>query len=490
MAAVSAVATLPFVGVGLVALGRYAIGRPNAWSSAAAAAALVAFLAASGLLLVRWRLLGEAPSVPFATVAALVGLFIVPTIVCVPPPESSYPAALRAVSVVFVLACCAYALRLPEVHSRLRPARFMLPVLAAALILSVGLAVSPVGPLLACGLHGVFLLEAIEAGGCLLVAAALLRRGIRAGRVLFVCVGAALLSLSGACAALSDAGLGLKGPWVTLPGTFLVVGAMTRLLTAGADVKLALQRIVRNDVRGRRRWEAAESALSHARLSYQGQRHDINSVLSAVDGTLLVLTSERDRLPAKDVSRLLTAVREQVQVLRGLLSAGRAPAGHYDLSHLLGTIIATRATTEDPVLSQVEEGLQVEGRPEHLAAIVGNLLTNAATHARGTQVVLTANRRLVSGVQVVELTVSDNGPGLPAEELDHAFEGGWRGGGADTVPGSGLGLYQCRKLAEAEGGFIQLLPTDPAAPLGRQGLTVRLSIPMVRALPPEQVLTA
>jgi signal transduction histidine kinase len=480
--AVSAVLALPFAGVGLVALARIVLGRPGPWSTEAAEAAFVVFLAVSGLLLVRWRLLGEAPSVPFATLAALVGLFVVPTTVRLPPPDASYPAALRAVSVALVLGSCAYALRMPEVCSRLRPERFMLAVLAAAPLLALGVAFFlPALP--AWHWHDVLLVDAVEAVAGAVAAAILLRRGIRAGRVLFVGAGTAMLALSGACAALSEPRLVLDGPWATLPGLFLIIGGATRLVTAGTDVGSAFQRIVRNDLRGRRRWEAAEDALVRARLVYQGQKHDIDSMLSGVDGTLLALSTQRDRLPAKDVDRLMSAVRAQVQVLHALLAGSSAPPSSYDLSRLLNTIVAARATTTNSLVSQVEAGLKVEGHPERMAAIIGNLLSNAATHAPGAQVLVSARRQIASGSEVVELTVSDDGPGLPDEQFDRALECGWRGSATNGVPGSGLGLYQCRELVEAEGGAIELTATQGRAPTDRRGLTVRLSIPVRTAAP-------
>jgi signal transduction histidine kinase len=481
---VSAVLALPFAGVGLVALGQIVLRPSSAWSAATADAAFVALLAVSGLLLVRWRLLGDALSIPFATVTVLVGLFVVPTTVRLPPSESSFPAALRAVSVALALGLSAYALRLPEVSSRLRPARFMLPFLASAPLLALGLAFSPLAALHAWQWHGLGLVDGFEAAACVLSAAMLLRRGIRAGRVPFVAAATAMLSLAGACAALSEPRLGLKGPWVALPGLFLTVGAATRLVTAGTDVRAAFQRVVRNDLRGRRRWEAAEDALARARLAYQGQRHDVNSMLSGVDGTLLALTTQRDRLAAKDVDRLMAAVREQVQVLRTLLTGSSAVPDPYDLSHLLSTIVAVRAMTTNSLLSEVEADLTVEGHPERVAAIVGNLLTNAATHASGARVLLTAHRRLTSGAGMVEVAVSDDGPGLSDEQLGHALEQGWRADDSNDVPGSGLGLYQCRELIEAEGGSIELMATDRLAPPDRRGLTVRLSIPVSRTSPP------
>ena len=51
--------------------------------------------------------------------------------------------------------------------------------------------------------------------------------------------------------------------------------------------------------------------------------------------------------------------------------------------------------------------------------------------------------------------VSDEGPGVPAEDRERIFHPFVRGNGASTsVPGSGIGLYACRRLVEAQGGRL------------------------------------
>ena len=76
------------------------------------------------------------------------------------------------------------------------------------------------------------------------------------------------------------------------------------------------------------------------------------------------------------------------------------------------------------------------------------LIDNAVQHARG-RIVLTA----VDRPGVVELTVSDDGPGVAAERVEEVFEPGvtFREGGA------GLGLGIARRVARSFGGEITLV---------------------------------
>jgi signal transduction histidine kinase len=70
-------------------------------------------------------------------------------------------------------------------------------------------------------------------------------------------------------------------------------------------------------------------------------------------------------------------------------------------------------------------------------------------------------------VRWVQVTVTDHGPGVPAEEQERIFERFWRAGPHDPErPGAGLGLPIARQVAEAHGGTLTVrspLPTGPGA---------------------------
>ena len=57
---------------------------------------------------------------------------------------------------------------------------------------------------------------------------------------------------------------------------------------------------------------------------------------------------------------------------------------------------------------------------------------------------------------VLEVTVSDTGPGIAAEDLPHIFERFYRGKDVRRVPGTGLGLYIAKNIIEAHAGTIRL----------------------------------
>jgi signal transduction histidine kinase len=64
--------------------------------------------------------------------------------------------------------------------------------------------------------------------------------------------------------------------------------------------------------------------------------------------------------------------------------------------------------------------------------------------------------------------VSDNGDGFDGGEVEHVFEMFQRGRGSAGIPGTGIGLAICRRVAERHGGRIWIEPaTDPAGPGSR-----------------------
>ncbi|MBI5478226.1 MAG: hypothetical protein HY906_05180 [Deltaproteobacteria bacterium] len=74
--------------------------------------------------------------------------------------------------------------------------------------------------------------------------------------------------------------------------------------------------------------------------------------------------------------------------------------------------------------------------------------------------------------QAVEVTVSDDGPGVPAEIRERLFTPFASG----KPTGSGLGLWLSRRLAAEAGGSLELLPAEGAA----GGATFRLRLPLAR----------
>lgn len=111
----------------------------------------------------------------------------------------------------------------------------------------------------------------------------------------------------------------------------------------------------------------------------------------------------------------------------------------------------------------------VLGDPRRLEQVVENLIENARKYSESGSIGVAARR---SGRQI-EVTVSDQGQGIPAELVERVFERFYRIDNSLSrgTGGTGLGLSICRGLVEAHGGQIWIKRTSP------QGTTIAFTLP-------------
>jgi signal transduction histidine kinase len=109
--------------------------------------------------------------------------------------------------------------------------------------------------------------------------------------------------------------------------------------------------------------------------------------------------------------------------------------------------------------------------PQRFQQVVGNLIDNALVYTpEGSSVEIAIHRK----ENTVELSVSDGGPGIPEDEIEHVFDRFWRGekSRARSTGGSGLGLSIARQLVEAQGGKITARNRSP------HGFEVKITLPI------------
>lgn len=171
----------------------------------------------------------------------------------------------------------------------------------------------------------------------------------------------------------------------------------------------------------------------------------------------------RAALLAADTECLrLTRLADDLLVL-ARLDDGRLPLRRacFDLTSCLtqlGDQYAAQSTALGRRLDlDVPPGLTMDADPDRIAQLSANLVDNALRHGAGT--VRIAARHLPGGI---EISVGDDGPGLPMEFLARAFE---RFSQADTsraAGGAGLGLALVATIAEAHGGRAAVEPDHPS----------------------------
>ena len=193
---------------------------------------------------------------------------------------------------------------------------------------------------------------------------------------------------------------------------------------------------------------------------------------------LAILANEAERATAAGHTDFAAAVSQQVDRMRRQVdyhlaharaaASGAATGARSSVAESADGLARAllRLYAERGIAIDVETAptLTVRVQREDVDEMLGNLLENACKWARSRVVI--RGERTDAGV---EITVDDDGPGLPADMRETVLMRGVRAD--ETEVGSGLGLAIVRDLADLYGGSISL----EASPLG--GLRARLRLP-------------
>ena len=107
------------------------------------------------------------------------------------------------------------------------------------------------------------------------------------------------------------------------------------------------------------------------------------------------------------------------------------------------------------ILVMAEGPVMVEGEPEQLQLLCGNLLLNALQHSPGGSPIRAWVRQ--SGTRT-ELAIEDDGEGIAPQDLPHVFDRFYRGDPSRSrnTGGTGLGLAICKAIVSRWQGTIEI----------------------------------
>jgi signal transduction histidine kinase len=203
--------------------------------------------------------------------------------------------------------------------------------------------------------------------------------------------------------------------------------------------------------------------------------HDLAGGVRGIVQLCALVEAKGDDL-APDTLRLVRAIGERARrlqlVVRDLVQTGREPPAR----HVADPAAVVREVVADlePELAGLRPRLHLGALPPlavtrtDLTRLFANLIGNALQHRSAVKPRIEIAARTAGAM--VELTLDDNGRGIPPELHATLFAPTGRRP-ASTAGGNGLGLAICRDLVEAYGGWIRVEPA------GGGGSRFRFTLP-------------
>jgi signal transduction histidine kinase len=238
-----------------------------------------------------------------------------------------------------------------------------------------------------------------------------------------------------------------------------------------------------------RRTELERVTESRGRL-LRGFTHDVKNPLSAADGYLSLLEDgligPLEEQQRNTIGRVRRSIRSALELIARLLDLARAETGQLELQWRLTDIKEEVRDVADAFLPQARAKSiafavelpadlpAVETDSARLRQVVGNLVSNAVKYTKpGGHVAIDAAVHRDGAAERPEVLVSvrDDGPGIPAEQLPRVFLEFTRFD-ASAAEGAGVGLAISQKIAEALGGRITVESTPGS------GSTFVLHVPL------------
>jgi signal transduction histidine kinase len=209
----------------------------------------------------------------------------------------------------------------------------------------------------------------------------------------------------------------------------------------------------------------ARAARAEATLRRDEDRfHELRSTVAAIGTTYRLLRDRRDRIPggARDALESLCET-ELARLERMLLDSSPGATQILDVGAVVDPLVESLRFRGCQVVREGATARAV-GRPDDIAEIVNTLLENALRHAPDSPVTV----RVSAEPSHVELSVTDQGPGVRPEVARRLFE---RGARSSDSPGQGIGLHVAHRLAREMGAELRLERDDSV-----RGATFTLSL--------------
>jgi len=257
-------------------------------------------------------------------------------------------------------------------------------------------------------------------------------------------------------------------------------GDETMLVQLAQTASVALENV--------RLYRAAQAAATARDDVLAIVSHDLRNPLNVVGMSAALLRTTLGEAPTPPapnciplVQRIERNVSRMNRLIDDLLDASRVDTGKLSvqLNQEKASVLVADAVESALPLAEVQQTrletdgldttLVVRADRERILQVLSNLIGNSLKFVPkvGGRVTLSVG---IDGNRA-RFSVADNGPGIPAEHLEHLFERYWKGSSASR-DGAGLGLFIAKGILDAHGGEIRVESQL------KQGTTVRFWLPL------------
>ena len=238
--------------------------------------------------------------------------------------------------------------------------------------------------------------------------------------------------------------------------------------------------------------ERNQIALQTQRESLQANllravSHDLRTPLTNINGSVGILMGKDQTLKPEVREQLYTAIDDDtnwlINMTENLLAATQletdrtklktAPELLEDLFQSAVRQLDRRARDHHISVDLEDQTLMASMTAGMIQRVIINMMNNAIQYTpKDSHIILSGTRRK----DWVEISVSDDGPGIPDEAKKHLFDLFYTAeqGKPDSKRGLGLGLHLCQSIVNAHGGTITVSDHAPS------GTTFRFTLPAVR----------
>ncbi len=213
--------------------------------------------------------------------------------------------------------------------------------------------------------------------------------------------------------------------------------------------------------------ERIKRQLSERTQMLAGVSHDLRTPITRMKLSLAMMDETEEN------KAFMEDVLEMEKMLEGYLSFARGDGQEksvsVDMNGLISGIVGKFRTQKNKISYEPNENVSIlQGREQALKRMISNIISNACRYGKNIKVKLEENNNRL------EITVDDDGPGIPEDKRDEVFKAFYRleESRNKETGGVGLGLSITKDIVRSHGGTIRLSDS----PMG--GLRVEIKLPL------------